>query len=147
MFGWWLNTDSGQQWWPPGFREKAAPLLRRFSNRGGFGGYLTEYEIRMLQSQADGFLLACEMRSRIEVLTEIVAFEDLVHPADAEALEDLDEQLRSFHNDIPPPQEGEVPDWVPDSHWWWYVPSRHDMPWREREERLNDYFPELWTHD
>lgn len=131
MFAWWVQTEPGRQWSPPGFADKAGSLLRRPGNRNGFVGYLNEYEIRVHQSQADGSMHACSIRSRIQVLTELeklfqrylgaVTF-SLVTPEDIGELdEELAAQLPHAGSDGFA-LRGAVPEGVPDGHWWWRAP-------------------------
>ena len=144
----WEKNRANAPTWPPGFQHQAAKLLRRFGNRWGFQIYLSECEMYGEQSTGDGFPNFCSMRSRIQlIIDEFVPFSDLVHPDDEDQLEELDEMCLQQANEIPPISPENVPSWVPESHWWWWAPTNHNMSQREIHEKLYDYHPEDWDNE
>ncbi|MFE9246599.1 hypothetical protein [Nocardiopsis sp. NPDC006938] len=102
-----------------------------------------------MRRRGDGFVSACYLRSKIQILNEyFVPFADLVHPADAGARERIDSLYVKDADDIVPIPPGEIPWWVPESHWWWRAPTRHDWTEAEINEKIHDYsLSDLYDED
>ncbi|WP_017605533.1 hypothetical protein [Nocardiopsis alkaliphila] len=134
----WITDQKNNRAWTPEYREKVATLLRKEGNRHGFQMYMDTCETYSLRNESDGFPYSCEYRSRIQIiLDEFVSFEDLVHPADTQWLEENDQLYREHTDQIPPIP---IPSWVPETHWWWNAPTNHNMSQDEIDEKLGDYF-------
>ncbi|MEU3019507.1 hypothetical protein ABZ635_19185 [Nocardiopsis sp. NPDC007018] len=139
----WTDNRRHQRSWHPRFQEEAAELLRKSGNRHGFTYYFFHCEDYSLRISGDGFWNACYYRSKVQILIEnLVPFADLVHPADTDGLEEVDELFVSKADDIVPIPPEEIPGWIPESHWWWRVPTRHDWTETEINERLYGYYEE-----
>ena len=143
----WAANRNNDPVWPPGFQEQVATLIRRPGNRWGFQIYFSECQRYGMRSMTDGFNDSCLMRSKIQVIIDnFVPFSDLVHPDDVEDLEMLDDFYTENADEIVPISAEEIPSWIPESHWWWQVPTRHDMSQREIHEKLYDYHLEDWDN-
>lgn len=141
----WARNRRNDPVWPLGFQEQVAALLRHRGNRWGFQHYLTDCEAYALRSTGDGFPDSCTLRSGIQLINdEFVPISDLVHPDDADHLEFIDDMYTQKAGDIPPIPPENIPSWAPESHWWWWAPTRHDMGQREIHAKLYDYHPEDW---
>ncbi|MET9796198.1 hypothetical protein [Nocardiopsis alba] len=141
---WAKNREEGTTWTPE-FQEQAPELIRKQGNSAGFRYLLSECETYALRSRRDGFYHSCDLRSRIQVIMEnFVPFKEFVHPDDIETLEDIEETYLNYADDIPPIPHDKIPSWVPESHSWWRIPTRHDMSKEEIEERLYEIYPEDW---
>ncbi|MFE9246601.1 hypothetical protein [Nocardiopsis sp. NPDC006938] len=141
---WKLNRRHNRTW-EPKFQEEAGKLLRRHGNRHGFTHYFRMYQKYSRRSTGDGFLNACQYRSKIQIIIDdFVPFADLMHPADADKLDVVDALFTENADDIVPIPPGEIPWWVPESHWWWRVPTRHDWTEAEINEKLYGYYEEDW---
>lgn len=141
----WAYNRMNEQEWPPDFVDKIRGLLKSDANRHGFQAYVSKCEMLALRSMQDGFRRSCYYRSHIQVvIDEFVPFAELVHPADVGGLAEIDELYVNDANEIPPIPPGDIPSWVPESHWWWRAPTRLDMSQQEIEEKLYDYHPEDW---
>ncbi|MFB8764440.1 hypothetical protein [Nocardiopsis alba] len=144
----WTENRKNRTTWSSEFQEKVSELLRTPGNKSSFQIYLSNFDLYAHRSMTDGFYRSCSMRSKIQVIVEeFVNFADLVPEEDADHLEYIDDLYKDFADNIPPIPHDEIPSWVPESHWWWRVPTRHDMSREEIEERLYDYHPEDWNPD
>ncbi|QVJ01960.1 hypothetical protein KGD82_03305 [Nocardiopsis eucommiae] len=136
----WEDHHRSGRAWSPDFVEEAARLLRKEGNRHGFTAYFGACRRYSLRRRGDGFVSACYLRSKIQILTdEFVPFADFMHPADSGALEKVDKLYIKDANDIAPIPPEEIPWWVPESHWWWRAPTRLDMSQQEIDEKIHDY--------
>ena len=87
----------------------------------------------------DGFNNACWMRTIAQLIDdEFMNWEK--YPSQKELfmedIEYIDEAIEDVSDDAPPVLEDEIPDWAPESHWWWRAPKRQDMSEAERRDRL-----------
>ncbi len=144
----WTENRKNKTTWTSDFQGKASKLLRTLENKSAFQIYLSNFDVYAHRSMTDGFYRSCSMRSKIQVIVEeFVDFADLVPEEDADHLEYIDDLYKDFADDIPPIPHDKIPSWVPASHWWWRVPTRHDMSREEIEERLYEIYPEDWNPD
>ncbi|WP_049569750.1 hypothetical protein [Nocardiopsis sp. SBT366] len=98
-----------------------------------------------LRITGEGFPNACYYRSKIQILIDdFVPFADLMHPADSDKLDVVDALFTSNADDIVPIRPKDIPWWVPDSHWWWRVPTRDDWSEEEINAKINDYYDDDW---
>lgn len=141
---WAKNREEGTTW-TPGFQREVADLLRLPKNMTSLYMYVSECEEYALKSATSGFYASCSMLSKIHILTEeFIPLSEIVHPNDIETLEDIEETYLNYADDIPPIPHDKIPSWVPESHSWWRIPTRHDMSKEEIEERLYEIYPEDW---
>ncbi|WP_049569758.1 hypothetical protein [Nocardiopsis sp. SBT366] len=141
----WAYQRRNDPVWSQGFQKRFSELMRTPGNRHGFLVHEGECEIYGLRCRGDGFSTFCFLRSEIQIIIdEFVPYADLVHPEDVDSLDILDDVIRESVDDIVPLDPGEAPSWVPESHWWWRAPTRHDWTQREIDEKLYDYYVEDW---
>lgn len=113
-------------------------MLKKGRNPGSLISYMSRCEHYSRMSKLDGFRRSCLIRSNLQILNdEFVPLTSLLNPVELETLEDAEDTYREDADDIPPVPEEEIPAWIPDSHWWWRVPTRKDMSQQEVMERLH----------
>ncbi len=141
----WTENRKAGTTWTPGFQGEVAELLKLTENRASLYLYLAECEEYALKSATSGFYASCSMLSKIHILTEeFIPLSEIVHPNDIETLEVIEETYLNYADDIPPIPHDKIPSWVPESHSWWRIPTRHDMSKEEIKERLYEICPEDW---
>ena len=74
----------------------------------------------------DGFSNACGMRTIAQLIAdEFMNWEK--YPSQKklfmEDVEYIDETIEDVSDDAPPVLEDDIPDWIPESHWWWRAPK------------------------
>ncbi|QVJ01958.1 hypothetical protein KGD82_03295 [Nocardiopsis eucommiae] len=141
----WVDNQRHDRAWSPDFVKEAARLLRKDGNRHGFSAYYGMCQTYALRISGEGFPNACYYRSKIQIIIDdFVPFADLVHPADSDALETVDTIFVRKADDIVPIPSKDIPWWVPESHWWWRVPTRDDWTEDEINAKINDYYDDDW---
>jgi hypothetical protein len=119
------------------FKNRAAEILKSGRNPGSLIAYLSECEHYARMSKQNGFKRSCQIRSNLQIFNdEFVPLDTVLSSADLETLEDVEDTYREYADDIPPIPEEEIPAWIPDSHWWWRIPTRRDMGQQEIHGRL-----------
>ncbi|MEY9214914.1 hypothetical protein NI17_017460 [Thermobifida halotolerans] len=124
------------------FRVRFTELMSRERNLAEMDVYLFDCLCYAQRGDLNGFEPACWMRSSAQILHDVCV--DWNHPGSAairelfeEHIEEIDETIRLVSWDAPPVPEEKIPDWVPESHWWWRAPMRKDMSPEERDRRIN----------
>ncbi|WP_028649710.1 hypothetical protein [Nocardiopsis sp. CNT312] len=105
------------------FAGRLAGLLASGSNPDRLGLYVVRSQTAAEHGRHEGYRPACWRRSMLQLLgEEFVDWEVFLRPGDLEALPRIDEALAEAAADTR--ADGDVPAWVPDSHWWWWEPAR-----------------------
>lgn len=124
------------------FRTKLTELMVNERCLAELDVYLFNCLCYAQRSDLDGFKPACWMRSAAQLLHDMCV--DWGRPGSGairevfeEMTEEIDETIRVSAWEIPPVLEEDLPDWVPESHWWWRAPIRKDMSPEERDRRIN----------
>lgn len=123
------------------FRTHLTRLISSESNFMGLYRYLGDCSDYAELGRLHGYAQACLMRSVLQVLDdEFSAWSQagsaVVHEGFSEEIADIDQTLREVSDEAPPVREDEIPDWVPEGHWWWRAPRQQDMSEAERNARL-----------
>jgi hypothetical protein len=118
------------------FKSRILGLLESKKNSLGFSDFVFDAGQYAERGAMDGFAEACSRRSLLQNLNDhFVPWEKFkMFPLQSE-IEDIDETLEEVSESAPPFRKGEIPDWVPESHWWWFAPKRRDMSENERHWR------------
>lgn len=124
------------------FRQELQDFLNGQVGKAGLMKYIDLCENYAMRGATDGFEAACGFRSVLQILNDdFVAWADIEISMLVEDVEYIDETLEEVSESAPPVREHEIPDWVPDSHWWWRAPKRQDMSEAERKALLEyDHF-------
>lgn len=118
------------------FKLRIRELLERESNSLGFVDFIYDTGQYAERGSMDGFDEACSRRSLLQILNDhFVPWEKFERIHLRSEIEDIDESLEDASESAPPFREDEIPDWVPESHWWWRAPKRQDMSEAERHWR------------
>ncbi|MBB6174075.1 hypothetical protein HNR23_004135 [Nocardiopsis mwathae] len=119
------------------FKRKVSDLLRKGGNPSGLTILIGDCYRYAERGRLDGFHQACLLRSKLQVLQdEFVDLEEVVHEPDRGEIAEIDELLEEVSDDAPPVPEKDIPNWLPDSHWWWRAPKQQDMSHEERMRRI-----------
>ncbi|MEU2974502.1 hypothetical protein [Nocardiopsis alba] len=123
------------------FRRRFSRLVSEDSNRIGLYLYLARCSNYAELGRLNGFRIACEMRSALEVFTdEFMVWSESqredFHGLYIEEIEDIDETLKDVSDEAIPIREKDIPAWVPKSHWWWRSPVQQDMSDEEIRKHL-----------
>jgi hypothetical protein len=115
-----LSTEELQ-----GFRLSFEEKLSSGKNPYHIHEYIDDYEHYSTLSRTTGFLRCCQIRTNLQIFNDIfVPLERLVEEDDLDTLFEVDEFLKRNALDIPPIPERDIPDWLPEGHWWWHIPKR-----------------------
>ncbi|MBQ1083946.1 hypothetical protein KBX21_22415 [Nocardiopsis sp. B62] len=123
------------------FRTRFTRLISSESNFTGLYRYLGDCSDYADLGRLNGYAQACLMRSVLQVFDdEFAAWSQagstVVHEGFRGEIADIDQSLREVSDEAPPVREDEIPNWVPESHWWWRAPRQQDMSEAERNSRL-----------
>ncbi|MFE9245161.1 hypothetical protein [Nocardiopsis sp. NPDC006938] len=123
------------------FRTRLTRLISGEPNFAGLYRYLGDCSDYAELGRLNGYARACLMRSVLQVFDdEFAAWSQaesaVVLEGFSEEIADIDQTLREVSDEAPPVREEEIPNWVPDSHWWWRAPRQQDMSEGERASRL-----------
>ncbi|WP_435112711.1 hypothetical protein [Nocardiopsis synnemataformans] len=127
LFALYRATTPAQRRSPGGqeFSATLAELLVGGSNPDRLSLYVVRTQTAAENGQHEAYRPACWRRSMLELLgEEFVPWEAFLRPGDLEALPRIDEALTAVAARARPVNDEEVPDWVPESHWWWWEPAR-----------------------
>ncbi|WP_157036189.1 hypothetical protein [Streptomonospora alba] len=106
------------------FKQNTLKEMGSPPNESGIFDFITHCFNRAGSTERDEYILACQMRSVIQIFCdEIEDIELLIREPDRGDVEQIDELLyqpREFKTDI------ERPAWTPAYHWWWTVHNRTD---------------------
>lgn len=115
------------------FRQELKDFLNSEAGKAGLWKYINLCDDYAMRGTTDGFEPACSYRSVLQLLNdEFVPWVDIDIPTLVEDMEGIDETLLDVAEDAPPIREHEIPDWIPESHWWWRAPKKQDMSEKER---------------
>ncbi|WP_143831748.1 hypothetical protein [Nocardiopsis sp. CNR-923] len=123
------------------FKSDFSALLASGQNFTGLRAYVDLCASFAERGRLDGFESSCWMRSVIQVLDdEFMDWSEADSPRFkslfVEDIEYIDETLEEVSDEAPPVRKDDIPDWVPESHWWWRAPKQQDMSEAERKARL-----------
>lgn len=123
------------------FRSNFSILLTNKENTVGLHSYTLKCENYAERGRLDGFSEACGMRSILQLLIDDFINWDYVDSPNlretlTEDIEDIDGTLEDVSDEAPPIHERDIPEWAPESHWWWRSPKQQNMSKEERESRL-----------
>ncbi|WP_159942253.1 MULTISPECIES: hypothetical protein [unclassified Nocardiopsis] len=125
LFELYRATSPAERRSPAGrdFSATLAELLGGGNNPDRLSLYVIRGQTAAENGHHEGYRPACWRRSMLELLgTEFVPWERVLRPGDLEAIERTDAALTEVAAGAV--GGGEVPDWVPESHWWWWEPAR-----------------------
>lgn len=123
------------------FKEKFSTLITESQNFKVLRSFIILSSSYAERGRLDGFKDACWTRSMIQIIDdEFLDWSKAGSPTQRslfiEDVEDIDETIEDVSDEAPPVLEHEMPDWVPESHWWWRAPKNQDMSESERRSRL-----------
>src|SRR5699024_596976 len=121
------------------FKESFSALITEKQNFKSLRDFIELCSSFAERGRLDGFNSACYKRTTIQLIDdEFMNWEK--YPSQKELfmedIEYIDETIEDVSDDAPPVLEKDIPDWVPESHWWWRAPKRQDMSEAERRDRL-----------
>ena len=127
LFDLYRATTTAQRASPGGrdFNETLAELLVSGNNPDRLSLYVVRSQTAAENGQHEGYRPACWRRSMLQILgDEFVSWSSFLRPVDLDAVPRIDDALERVAGSARPVTEEEVPDWVPESHWWWWEPAR-----------------------
>ena len=127
LFDLYRATTAAERTSPGGraFNANLAELLVSGNNPDRLSLYVVRSQTAAENGQHEGYRPACWRRSMLQILgDEFVPWTAFLRPVDLEAITRVDEALERVAGSARPVSEEEVPDWVPQSHWWWWEPAR-----------------------
>ncbi|MBB6120627.1 hypothetical protein [Nocardiopsis algeriensis] len=120
----------------PRFADQKGELRELFNlpnTKNHLDRYMLTCGIYVGRGRMEGYERACVYRSTLQILNDhFVPWKEISLPHLVEDMESIDDDIREVAEDAPPIREHEIPDWVPDSHWWWRAPKKQDMSEAER---------------
>ncbi|MFI9508441.1 hypothetical protein [Nocardia sp. NPDC052566] len=101
------------------FRTEVSSLVR--ANNQGWFSYVYDSLNRAINSELNGWKDPCMRRSVIQFLSD--CYPDVVDGEDREYVDEMDDWLRERAPRIRPAPPRTIPHGIPESHWWWRLPS------------------------
>ncbi|MFR9750535.1 hypothetical protein ACL02S_05815 [Nocardia sp. 004] len=93
------------------------------------------------QSLFEGWWESCIRRSEIALLLdEYPGAADVLGQENMEMVEEMDEVLRDNGPDVPPLRHQDIPSGLPDTHWWWRLPSGDPEEHRKFLSNFDEYY-------
>ncbi|MBB6120626.1 hypothetical protein [Nocardiopsis algeriensis] len=115
------------------FKKDLTSLFNLPSTKKHLHRFTIQLDIYLGRGRMDGYEQTCDYRSTLQILNDhFVPWEEIDLPHLVEDMESIDDDIREVAEDAPPIREHEIPNWVPDSHWWWRAPKKQDMSEAER---------------
>ncbi|WP_227984236.1 hypothetical protein [Nocardia spumae] len=104
------------------YRHQVSQLVQ--ANAATFKNFLFEVFDRTSRAITDGWRTPCLYRSAIQFLQDNFKGIDLVlDDEDREFIDEIDEIFEELATSIEPLPASMIPPGIPDSHWWWRLPS------------------------
>ncbi|MEU6561080.1 hypothetical protein [Nocardia nova] len=118
------------------YRRRITDLIQ--SNTPTLNNFLSEIFYTSSRAINERWDTPCLYRSAIKFLQDKYdGFDDLLDDEDHEFLDEIDDLLKELSTSIEPLPERLIPPGIPDSHWWWRLPSA--TPEEAADARYDDY--------
>lgn len=117
------------------WEEEVAFLVT--ANDGAWFAYVYDTVNSAIRAEVEGWAIPCIRRSAIQFLVD--RCEGVVDEDDMVYVQETDDWLRDRARRVAPLEGVVIPSGVPDSHWWWRLPSGDGMP------SFDDLFGDPWS--